>query len=67
MRMKEANWPAEQVRRPPRIIQVLAVGIREAKRENNRLKQAEKVRDLPDPFNTDSKGSPRPVTAAQQE
>ena len=50
MRMKEANWPAEQVRRPPRVIQAIVVGIREAKRENNRLKQAEKVRDLPDPF-----------------
>lgn len=50
MRMKEAHWPAEPVRRPPRVVLAIAVGIRAAVRENNRLKQAEKVRDLPDPF-----------------
>lgn len=50
MKMKESNWPLEQERRPRPVIQAIVVGIREAKRELNRQKQAKKVRDLPDPF-----------------
>lgn len=50
MRMKELIWPAEQTRRPRLIVQAIKVGLREARRELTRQQQAQKVRDLPDPF-----------------
>lgn len=50
MRMKEHFWPSEQERRPSPIRQALKAGVREFKRELGRQKQAEKARDLPDPF-----------------
>jgi hypothetical protein len=50
MRMKEANWPAEQERRPRPLIKAIQVAAREGMREFKRQKHLERVRDLPDPF-----------------
>jgi len=50
MRMKEHYWPAEQTRRPRPIVQAIKVAKRAFDHELNRQKQAQKVRDLPDPF-----------------
>lgn len=50
MKMKEHYWPAEQQPRPRPVFQAFKAAAREFKRELGRQKQAEKVRDLPDPF-----------------
>jgi len=50
MRMKEHFWPAEQERRPSPVIQALKAAKRAYDHERSRQKQAEKARDLPDPF-----------------
>ena len=50
MKMKEHNWPNEQERRPLPVIQAFKAAKRAFDHELNRQKQAQKVRELPDPF-----------------
>lgn len=57
MRMKEFLWPYEQERRPRPVIQAFKAAKRAFDHELNRQKQAQKVRDLPDPFDFDGSTS----------
>lgn len=50
MKMKEHNWPTEQERRPLPLVQAFKAAKRAFDHELNRQKQAQKVRELPDPF-----------------